>query len=375
MTANSLSVESRELGSFNAAEQNGRVEMSGSYNVTIKNTGFLPIPNVTHRVGSASIPSANIELISSETAQVGTLSPRQSSEVSIDFNASGSRQELSEFLSDVCRESDTELDVKEQPTGVILAVAIDDSVDVSVGSASCNIGRRQPSPDPTPAPPQEPAPEPDPEPAPEPEPEPEPDPEPEPQELQIETRDSPTQDGGGSWAVIPDDVGPYRWDMGDGTTKEGEVVGHLYDSNGTYTIIVESSDGRRTTTTAEVTGISDGGGGAAGGTGGVEDFAINGPNFLEAGEQGQWSALPADAAPSWRWVPGDTTEFNLPDNNTDATFTYTYDNPGNWRIVLEAYDQNGQVVERENMLIEVVESSTSTLPSMSQAAEMKNSQY
>ena len=219
MPANALTIEDRRFSKFNATEQSsGRIDISGEYTVTIKNGGFLPVPSVSFNVGSMKIPDTDVELISQKSSNVGTIGPGSSKDMTLEFTLNGPSSDLRSVTYTACGGEAPELNIQEQAAGILLAIGVDSTVQVSSPSPSCTFPQ-QPTPGPeppeSPEPPEEdpqPPEEPDPPQQPEPpeqppeEPEPpeeeppeeDPDPEPpqdEPVDLIIDDMSSSTDDG------------------------------------------------------------------------------------------------------------------------------------------------------------------------------------
>lgn len=61
-------------------------------------------------------------------------------------------------------------------------------------------------------------------------------------------------------AHLPDtEITTYEWDLGDGTTADGELVNHIYEAAGTYnvTLTVHGEDGSTLTETRDITVHAD----------------------------------------------------------------------------------------------------------------------
>ena len=132
MPANALKVESREFAAFEATSQNGQVQLSGEYTVTVTNTGILPVP-VTLSVTELKLDGNTI--IEEKTASLGTVSGEAKG--SVEFEATVSS---SSAINNACASQPVNAQVNESLSGFLLAIVTEEEVEVKSPSPSCNIG-------------------------------------------------------------------------------------------------------------------------------------------------------------------------------------------------------------------------------------------
>jgi len=138
MPANALKVENREFTSFEATSQNGQVQLSGEYTVTVTNTGILPVP-VTLSVTEVKLDGNTI--IEDKTAKLGTVSGE--AEGTVEFEATVSS---SSAINSACASQPVNAEVNESVSGFLLAIVTEEEVEVKSPSPSCNIGAGSPFP-------------------------------------------------------------------------------------------------------------------------------------------------------------------------------------------------------------------------------------
>ena len=137
-----------------------------------------------------------------------------------------------------------------------------------------------------------------------------------------------TFDGSGSYD--PDGgIVSYQWNFGDGTTGSGEIVSHIYNSWGVFTVTLTvtddfgEADTDQTTATVYQPPIADAGGPYSGKIGELIEF------------DGSGSSDPDGSIVSWLW--------NFGDGNTGSgqTTTHSYNYGGTYTITLTVTDDDG----------------------------------
>jgi hypothetical protein len=422
MPANALSIESREFTKFNATRQEGRIDIQGEYTVTVKNGGLLPVPGASLNVNTLQTPDSGVEIISQEQASIGTISGGQTADVTVKFNASASQNDLLNFAGTACQGDSVSAKVQENVSGLLLAIAFDDSVDITSSQSDCMLGggppATQPGPQPEPQPEPEPRPEPEPEPRPpggRPEPEPEPEPEPpEEQTVDITGPENPTAGEEVEYTVrdAPSSADSFLWsDSGQDSDLSNDPRDDTYrtrfDEAGLQRVSVSVRDefGRqvaegelnfeaeepRDTGDDRDRGDDrdDGRDDDRGGGGGGEDQPdtsgeITGPELVVVDESNEWEWT---GQQNWdsriytlHWSMSEGGGFDYEGMYTRPAVTHTYDFQGPKTIRFEVQRQDDDsVVVSDEYSIEVINPATggltSGVPSMDEAAAMKTREY
>jgi len=219
MPANALTIENRAFTSFTARESNRGTDITGEYTLTIVNNGFLPVPSVSVSIAGVSVGGSTI--IEDKTTSVGRIGGGQEAEATFEFETTS--QGLSRFASQACSGSPTELEVEESVGGLLLAITVEDTVEVKSPSPSCQLTPGDGLPDlpsPEPEPPDGEEPQPEPPDPPENEPGPEPG-APEVEAVGVIGPTDPTENSEATYEVVnePDGIETYTWN----NTKTREV--------------------------------------------------------------------------------------------------------------------------------------------------------
>jgi len=156
MPVNSLSITKRELRKFEGTAESGRVDITGEYEVTIKNEGVLPILASQYEVQKLSPTSVSKTLITEKSGDVGRLSPGSSESVNISFKISGNKDQLMTLARTGCNGNTIKCEVEEQISGRFLALPFDEKRNLSVSAGSCSlrsdVGQAPPTSEPEPTP-------------------------------------------------------------------------------------------------------------------------------------------------------------------------------------------------------------------------------
>jgi len=139
MPVNSLSITKRELRKFEGTAESGRVDITGEYEVTIKNEGVLPILASQYEVQKLSPTSVNKTLITEKSGDIDRLSPGSSESVNISFKISGNKDQLMTLARTGCNGNTIKCEVEEQISGRLLALPFDEKRDLSVSAGSCSL--------------------------------------------------------------------------------------------------------------------------------------------------------------------------------------------------------------------------------------------
>ncbi|MHB8418675.1 MAG: PKD domain-containing protein [Myxococcales bacterium] len=163
-----------------------------------------------------------------------------------------------------------------------------------------------------------------------------------PLDVYLDATSSYTRSSGG-W------IQAFSWDLGDGTTTTDAYFTHTYASPGNYTVTLTATDGDGVTSTAtQVIQATSGGSSGGGSTGGGSDGG-QGPVAVISG--GPFSgaaplAVYLDATSSYTqsaggWIQAFSWDLGDGTTTSDAYFTHTYANPGNYTVTLTATDGDG----------------------------------
>jgi hypothetical protein len=139
MPANALKTTKRSIESFSANRNSGQIDISGSYNITVKNTGITPVPSVVVDIKTLSPVNGESPFISDKTKNVGWLPPGESSTVKFSFNFTDNVSRIQSVASSGCNGNKIKLKVNELTSGLILAISTDSEIDVPVSANSCSL--------------------------------------------------------------------------------------------------------------------------------------------------------------------------------------------------------------------------------------------
>lgn len=143
MPANALKTTKRSIESFSANKNSGQIDISGTYVITVKNTGIIPAPSVTVDVKNLSPANSDGLFISDKSKSIGRLPPGESSSVKFSFNITDNVSRIESVASSGCNGDNIKLKVNELASGLILAMTTDSKIDIPVSVDSCSLQTEQ----------------------------------------------------------------------------------------------------------------------------------------------------------------------------------------------------------------------------------------
>jgi hypothetical protein len=177
MPVNALEIKKRKIKSFSATQNSDTIDVTGTYQVTIQNSGVAPAPSVAFIVGKlkpAGTEALFIEEDDDKVKSIGSIPPGETSVVKFSFSKSLTASTVLQPAQSICNGSEIKIKVQEAYSGIVFINAVDNKFTIPTSSTSCSLGESSESP-PVSSPPSQPPSQSSP---PESEPEPQPDPAP-----------------------------------------------------------------------------------------------------------------------------------------------------------------------------------------------------
>lgn len=140
----------------------------------------------------------------------------------------------------------------------------------------------------------------------------------------------------GSDSTGDNDLVAYDWDFSDGTHTPGEIVSHIFDEPGEYTVslTVTDDEGYQNTTSKDITVEAE-----------AEDVEADfdySPNVPASGEQVSFDASGSiGTIAEYRWDFGDDST----DETTSPSTSHIYDEEGNYEVTLTVENEQGYTDE------------------------------
>lgn len=144
MLAKSLEVQSREINTFTATKQSDEVSISGSYDITIKNTSEIPVPAVFVYVKEVTPTESDVSIISESQKQIGRMSSDQTTTLSFSFSLKSDDSSISDFTDTVCNNQEVDVEVQELYGGIVFRTPVDKQVTVNAVVDSCSLSESDP---------------------------------------------------------------------------------------------------------------------------------------------------------------------------------------------------------------------------------------